>query len=371
MIVDLAPVPYVLRLREPVVTARGAWQERRGFWVVLLDEQGGHGIGEVAPLPGFGTETEEEAAAALDRLRGERRADPHPQKIEKTLESWDVTRERTPALCAGLELALLDWAGRCAGLPIAEILATAPCREVPVNALLASGDPGALASAAAAAIAAGYGTLKVKVGGRAIEEDVRRLEAVRRAAGGAVSARLRADANGSWSVDEARAACHRLAGLDLEYIEDPVATAEDLDALRAGWAGGQPPVPIAADALASTPGRARALLRSHAIDVLVLKPAVLGGIRLAERLALDAIAAGLRVVVTSALDSAVGTAGALHLACALPPSSDTERPVAHGLATAGLFEEMPAEGLPAPADGRMRLPDGAGHGVRLPFAFPW
>jgi L-alanine-DL-glutamate epimerase-like enolase superfamily enzyme len=65
-------------------------------------------------------------------------------------------------------------------------------------------------------------------------------------------------------------------------------------------------------------------------------------------------------VITSVLDTAVGVAGALHLAASLP---GPER--AHGLATVGLLEEAPVEGLDPPQRGQMHLPKGPGLGVRL------
>ena len=117
-------------------------------------------------------------------------------------------------------------------------------------------------------------------------------------------------------------------------------------------------IPVAADPNSLDEGWR--VLRGRGADVLVLKPMALGGLRATRELAVAAIDAGLGVVVTSVLDTAVGVAGALHLAASLP---GPER--AHGLATVALLEEAPLDGLDAPHGGEMRLPKGPGLGVIL------
>jgi hypothetical protein len=94
----------------------------------------------------------------------------------------------------------------------------------------------------------------------------------------------------------------------------------------------------------------------------------------------EAVARGIGVVITSILETAVGVAGALHLAAGVDSSAraatggdargepSTTHPIdlAHGLATLDLFAEQPVTGLFMPTGGRLALPVGAGLGVRLP-----
>ena len=126
-------------------------------------------------------------------------------------------------------------------------------------------------------------------------DDLARLEAVRDALGPA--GRIRVDANGAWSVDEAVAAIPALdrAAGGLEYVEQPCAAVEDLAAVRR-----RVDVPIAADESirrAEDPYRVRDL---EAADVAVLKVQPLGGVRACLRIAEDI---GLPVVVSSALET--------------------------------------------------------------------
>ncbi|GAB1812150.1 o-succinylbenzoate synthase [Mycobacterium sp. MUNTM1] len=170
----------------------------------------------------------------------------------------------------------------------------------------------------------GAGTAKVKVAepGQTLADDVARVNAVRE-----LVPTVRVDANGGWSVEEAAAAAAALtADGPLEYLEQPCATVDELAALRR-----RVEVPIAADESIRKAEDPLAVVRAGAADVAVLKVAPLGGIS-----AMLAIAAqiDIPVVVSSALDSAVGIAAGLTAAAALPQLRH-----ACGLGTGGLFVE--------------------------------
>ncbi|ORA19739.1 O-succinylbenzoate synthase [Mycobacterium arosiense ATCC BAA-1401 = DSM 45069] len=183
----------------------------------------------------------------------------------------------------------------------------------------------------------GAGTAKVKVAepGQTLADDVARVNAVR-----AVIPTVRVDANGGWSVEEAQAAAAALtADGPLEYLEQPCATVAELAALRR-----RVDVPIAADESIRKADDPLAVVRAQAADIAVLKVAPLGGIS-----SMLAIAAqiDIPVVVSSALDSAVGIAAGLTAAAALPQLRH-----ACGLGTGGLFVHDVAEAA-APVDGTL------------------
>jgi o-succinylbenzoate synthase len=181
----------------------------------------------------------------------------------------------------------------------------------------------------------GARTAKVKVAerGQTLADDVERVRAVRE-----LVPTVRVDANGGWSVEEAvRGSAALTADGPLEYLEQPCATVGELAALRA-----RVDVPIAADESIRQADDPLAVVRAGAADIAVLKVAPLGGIS-----ALLAIAAqiDIPVVVSSALDSAVGIAAGLTAAAALPQLRH-----ACGLGTGGLFSEDVADVAP-PVDG--------------------
>ncbi len=172
----------------------------------------------------------------------------------------------------------------------------------------------------------GARTAKVKVAetGQVLTDDVARVAAVRDVLG--PDARLRIDANGGWTVPQALTALHALVGYGLEYVEQPCATVPELALLRSELAGA---VLVAADESVRKAQDPLRVARAGAADLLVLKVAPLGGVRAALEIAL---ACGLPVVVSSALDTSVGISAGVALAAALP-----ELPFACGLATTSLL----------------------------------
>nr|WP_239020567.1 o-succinylbenzoate synthase [Nakamurella antarctica] len=174
--------------------------------------------------------------------------------------------------------------------------------------------------------ASGCRTAKVKVAdpGSVPGHDVERVAAVRDALG--AGGKVRVDANGAWTVDEAIAAIRALdtAAGGLEYVEQPSGTVAELAAVRRAV-----DVPIAADESIRLAADPLLVALAGAADIAVLKCAPLGGVRAA----LDvAAASGLTVVVSSALDTSVGLTAALALAGALP-----DLPYACGLGTGTLM----------------------------------
>lgn len=183
----------------------------------------------------------------------------------------------------------------------------------------------------------GATTAKVKVAepGQTLADDIARVNAVR-----AVIPVVRVDANGGWTVGQAGSAIAALtADGPLEYVEQPCRTVPELAEVRR-----RVDVPIAADESIRRADDPLAVVRANAADVAVLKVAPLGGVS-----AVLAIAAqiDIPVVVSSALDSAVGIAAGLAAAAALP-----SLPYACGLGTSGLFVDDVIEPM-EPVDGHL------------------
>ena len=221
-----------------------------------------------------------------------------------------------------------------AGLEAAYQPLPAPRRDrIPINATV----PAVPAAQVPEVLARfpGARTAKVKVAepGQSLADDVARVNAVRDAV-----PTVRVDANGGWSVEDAVAAAAALtADGPLEYLEQPCATVPELAEVRR-----RVDVPVAADESIRKAEDPLHVVRAGAADVAVLKVAPLGGVR-----AMLAIAAqiDIPVVVSSALDSAVGIGAGLVAAGCLP-----ELRHACGLGTGSLFVEDVAEPAP-PVDG--------------------
>jgi o-succinylbenzoate synthase len=220
--------------------------------------------------------------------------------------------------------------------------------EIPVNAIIpAVGADDAAALARTAVWEHGCTTIKVKVAstGSRLADDEARIASVRDAADNAMRARglsgrahIRLDANAGWDVSQAVRALSRLIAYGIEYAEQPCATLAELQQLR-----DQIDVRIAVDESIRVDGVDLGEIAGIA-DVVIVKVGPLGGVRPALTL-LESWTG--EVVVSGALDSAVGLSGGLALAAALP-----NPPAACGLGTGALLAadvvsqpRVPVEGV--------------------------
>jgi O-succinylbenzoate synthase len=191
----------------------------------------------------------------------------------------------------------------------------------------------------------GAKVVKIKVGGD-LELDIARIKNTL-----AINQNylIRLDVNGGWSVKEAESSVARIideVGIDsIQYIEQPVATLEELRQLKL-------PIPVVGDEVIRKASDPFALDLNGAVDIVMLKVAPLGGINRSMQIAAHH---KLPVVVSSALESAIGISHGLRLAAALP-----ELNYACGLATGRLLANDVAQ-IPI-TDGKMQansvLPEG-------------
>jgi len=362
--------PYRLPLVRGLPTARGEVQGRRGWLLELQADSGEVGRGDACPFPGdenpaapgdgfameswpaCGERLEVIAAGLMGRGLSEAQA---------FLDSPEGSAPDAPAARFALDCAVSELAARSRACSVATWLAESQGRKararLAVSALVAGGCEEEIIAEAVEYQRAGFQTFKLKLGGRPGAEELVRVKALRGALG--PGARLRLDANAAYSPSEASALLAELEGLAIELVEQPVAPGdvEGLARVRA-----ESPVRIAADEALVDRAAAERIIATRAADVLVIKPAALGGLRRAQALAAEAARAGMDCYVTSMLDSAYGVAAASHLAAALPATA-----LAHGLATASLFSFDLAK-APLPDAGWLSMPTAPGWGIEADSA---
>lgn len=206
-------------------------------------------------------------------------------------------------------------------------------KEIPVNGTIPALEPHEIP--AILKRFDGYSTFKVKVAepGQTLSDDLARLDVIRTELGDTVH--LRVDANGHWTIDQALTAAEVFGPYHLEYLEQPVATVDDMAKLRTRLAGA---VKIAADENIRKASDPDAVRRAGAADVMIIKAQPLGGATQATQVMRKV---RLPAVVSSALDTSIGLYWGARLASTLP-----ELPYACGLATSRLFVDDVAEFTP-------------------------
>jgi O-succinylbenzoate synthase len=333
---------YELPFSEPLELKGTLLRYREGLLLELQVDEGGEiGWGEVSPLPGFSRESLEEAAEQSRDLASSVMG-------REVTDDWlapdgDFSRELdsmglAPSARFGFELALWNLCAASRGSSLPELITPSPRATVAVSALI-SGPPETALQEARRALTAGYEAVKLKVGGRPVEEDVELVRAVREELCDAVALRL--DANRAWSLEEAARFAGGTSGLRLEYVEEPLADPTLLAAFVRDHG-----VAVALDE--SLVGMEPEALEDHAYArAVVLKPTLLGGISRTLRFAGLASRLGAKPVISSAYETGVGTAALLALAAGVgdedvPAGLDTYRRLAEDVLN-------PPLDLPAPS----------------------
>ena len=253
----------------------------RHTWLVRLETEAGHvADGEIAWLPRHGPMPDIAAvvAAWARGHLGRPLPDPMQDPGLSAPVAWAITA------------ALTSLHGRW---PAAE--------AIPENGLLHadSGTPAEVGRLWSQTVAAhpNIHTWKVKVGRQSFAEDLARLKCLKLPPGH----RLRLDPNRKWGHLDPQAVADALADLPIDYIEEPVGWPELGRWARAG-------VPCAADeSVATVP---LSTLADAGVCAVVVKPSSVGSMGAVTALFDSAVARGLQVVVSSALE---GPLGRVHL----------------------------------------------------------
>lgn len=335
-------------LIEPFVIATGRVDATRAVEIevrVARGEARATGLGEAACLPPVTREDQPDVIAAIERVASSL----HPGS------SFDqMCAELGPVARAGLDTALADAASKLAGIPLRTWMggAAGPAwLETDVTVAIAS--PAKMAELARTWIARGFRALKVKVG-KDLDDDVRALEAIGRAA---PVAKLRVDANAGYTARQAielARACERL-GLQVECWEQPCA-ADDLEGLAEVSAALE--APVVADESVKTLADVEALVRRRYADGINLKLAKTGSVDECVQMGRLARKAGLCVMVGGMVETRLGMTAAAHVACAVGSVDFVD------LDTAWLLADDPYVGG-YEADGpRYTMPERPGLGIR-------
>jgi o-succinylbenzoate synthase len=274
----------------------GAQEHARNVLVTVELDDGTTGLGEAAPFPAFNGETQEATLSALQQALPSVVGRDPTERCEIDLPA--------SARCA-VETALFDAHAKAEGRPLHVMFGGAEDTLVTDITIVT----GTVEDAARDARAfPEFRTLKIKVGGRDVDHDVRRVLAIRDARPDAV---LMLDANGGFSVDEALALASVLARerVTIAQFEQPIAAGDwgALAELRAKTG-----LSIAVDESVSRVADVEAAARHRAADAVNVK-IMKSGIHEAIAIARAAQRAGLARMIGGLVETrlAMGTSACI------------------------------------------------------------
>ena len=325
--------PISLNLETPFRIAHGTSLAR--YNVLVRITSGEHyGLGEAAPV----RQHHESQDGVLAYLADLPPLDGSPFHLEEILSALP---QGSQSARAAIDIALHDLIGKQLGIPLYRLFGLNPGSAPPTSMTISIGTEQEVQGWARTA-AERFSILKLKLGQERSLELVRAVRAV-------TDARLVADANCAWTVEQAKGLIPAMADLGLEWIEQPLPE-EDLDGLR--QIREFSPLPIFADEPVRT---ARDIPRlAGCVDGVNIKLMKAGGLREAMRMIAVARAHGLQVMLGCMIETSVGITAAAHLAPLVDWADlDGNQTVIND----------PFTGVRV-KDGRLVLPDGPGLGVQ-------
>ena len=255
---------------------------------------------------------------------------------------------------AGFDIAMLDICGKKAGVPVHALLGGAQRESVDYFWYLSGDDLDELLEYAQLGLERGYTTFYMKVG---LDDDVdlARVRAVRSFIGN--DARLRVDANGAWSIAQARRLLAQLDDAHLDFVEQPVRQVprdllRDLRQLVA--------TPVAANEGLWSEEQARERIEARVADVFCFSPYWVGSLRGFQRLGYLVYEHGAQVCKHTHGELGIAATAAQHVMLTLPSIVQGNQQTA-----AHMVGDVLAERLPIVDGPTWGIPSAPGLGVTI------
>ena len=288
-------ITHPLIFIRPAGTSRGMLEEKPCWFIKLTSEEGITGIGEVSYIPGLSVEEEAELEINLD----------HVCKLISRGEMDPLqTLPAMPGVQFALETAIKDLEnGGNRILYPSEF--TEGLKGIPTNGLIWMGAKPFMISQIREKMQLGFNVLKLKVGSISFSEELKMVRWIR-SEFGAGDLEIRLDANGAWTVDEAREKMEQFARSGIHSIEQPIAPGQ-LNELAQLCRDSAIPVALDEELIGITdPAERGALMEKVKPAYVILKPGLLGGFSVAAHWIAEAEVYGAGWWITSALESNIG-----------------------------------------------------------------
>ncbi len=287
---------YPCIFNKPGGTSRGVLHDKPSWIIKVTDtETEISGYGEVSLIPKLSPEKPEDVPQLLQWLE---------KNIHQPKEYLFEYLERCPAMCFGLETALLDLeqGGKRHWFNTPFTLGKA---GIPINGLIWMNDFETMKRDVDAKIDAGFRCIKIKVGALNISEELKLVAYTREQA---PNITIRLDANGAFAPSEAQQVLETFAPFNIHSIEQPIAAGQHEAMAQLVKTT---PIPIALDEELIgiyDPMAKDALLQTIKPHYIILKPSLVGGLQASNSWIQAAEQYNVKWWATSALETNVGLA---------------------------------------------------------------
>ncbi|MDG5472706.1 dipeptide epimerase [Jeotgalibacillus sp. ET6] len=297
-------------LKKPFKTALRTLTDARSVIVKITSEDGKTGYGEAPPTHVITGDSLSSIESAINDVMGPVLLRGSLLERESMLEELNRSMIHNTSAKAALDCAVHDLLAQHVNLPLVQFLGGYQTSFI-TDYTISVNEPEEMAEDAVRFIQQGFTTLKIKVGTGTIEQDFRRIQAIREKAGS--GCKLRLDANQGWTAKEAIHAIRKMeeAGFDLEFVEQPV-KAHDIEGLK--QVKDHTATPIMADESVFSPVDAIRVLQTRSADLINIKLMKAGGIHGALAINKLAESYGVPCMVGSMIETKVGITAAAHFA---------------------------------------------------------
>lgn len=300
----------------PAKTSRNTLRTKPSWFLFISSNDGKTGIGECSIIPTLSLDDEAEIERELRKL----------EAVTSLEQINPKNYQNLPALRFGLEIMLRSYHAETPYQLFPSPFSRGEF-DIPMNGLIWMDSHEGLLAQVAALVNEGFKILKMKIGAKDHEDEIRFLKDFRQRYP-ANEFELRVDANGAYDASNAQRRLEELAAFDIHSIEQPVKANQWK--LMAELTKNSP-IPIALDEELIGLKDLDSMLDTVQPQYLILKPSLIGGFEVADHLVASAEKRGIKWWATSALESNLGL-NAIAQWCAV---SGNELP--QGLGTGRLF----------------------------------
>jgi len=323
-------IPLRMPLAHPYEIAIGTRREGHLVIVVVRTDEGIVGHGDASPADGLpiSSETQKSIVSVVREQLAPLLLGENPLEVPKLVDKMHASIHGNWYAKAAIDNALYDVAGQALGQPVYVLLGGRRRDRVLLSAGVGARDTATAVETAEAALAAGYRSLKVKVG-FGLARDLENLRAIRGVAGPDVPIRI--DANMGWTYVTAVQAIRRMEEVDLQLVEQPL---KRYDYVGMAALAAAVDVPIAADEMVWSPEDVQTVVRLKAAEIVNMKVMKVGGLCDAMRGAQILDAADLRYWAGTMGETGIGVAANIHFCAAarnLPFACEGARPAPYFL----------------------------------------